>query len=73
MGNTLITDKGLTHLNGLEFLDSLSLDGTAVSDAGLSNLQDLPALKTLNLEGTEVTEKGIEALKIRFPELKTTR
>jgi hypothetical protein len=46
LGNTHVTDAGLSHLIGLKSLQSLSLKGTQVTDAGVAELQHaLPSLK----------------------------
>ncbi len=53
------TDDGLTHLQTLTSLESLSLSETRVSDAGLGHLRGLKKLRILALAGTAVTGEGL--------------
>jgi hypothetical protein len=63
LGNTNISDAGLTTIGQLANLTWLSLKHTPVSDAGLRNLTSLDRLQYLNLVGTGVTLQGILQLK----------
>ena len=66
---TPITDAGLTHLKGMQFLEYLNLYGTTVSDDGLQNLADLPSLRALYLWQTQATEAGAQRLQQTLPDL----
>ena len=56
LGNTQVSDSGLSHLRGLTNLSWLALNDTQVTDAGLAHLHGLPRLQWLWLNGTDVTE-----------------
>ena len=57
-----ITNAGLEHLQGLDQLEVLWLDGTKITDAGLEHLQGLDQLESLHLGGTKVTDAGLKYL-----------
>ena len=63
LGNTNISDAGLTTVSQLSNITRLSLEHTRVSDDGLRALQSLNHLQYLNLVGTAVTLHGILQLK----------
>jgi hypothetical protein len=63
---TEIADAGLTHLEWLPGLQSLSL-GECVTDAGVQHLERLPQLRTLNLVRTQVTDAGIQRVQKALP------
>lgn len=48
LNNTMITDRGLTHLKHLSQLEYISLSGTRVTDAGITDLK--LALPRLTIE-----------------------
>ncbi len=54
-----ITDAGLTHLQGLTRLQSLSLATTNITGSGLSCLNGLSQLQSLDLTGTKVASAGL--------------
>jgi hypothetical protein len=54
-----LTDAGLRHLQGLDQLETLYLDGRKITDAGLVYLKPLRQLRELSLEGTGVTDDGL--------------
>jgi len=58
---------GLSALEGMTELHTLSLGNTAVSDAGLMHLRDLRNLATLVLRQTKVSRKGIAELRLNLP------
>ncbi len=62
LGDTKITDAGMSEIAKLKNLNKLHLEYTAITDAGLKNLQDLPYLEYLNLVGTKVTDAGLQNL-----------
>jgi hypothetical protein len=64
-----ITDAGLVHLQGLEEIRALNLEGTNVTDAGLVHLKGLPSLAHLTLTDTAITDKGLVQLE-QMPKLK---
>jgi Leucine-rich repeat (LRR) protein len=58
-----VTDAGLTHLEPLTKLRTLSLEGASqVSDAGLAHLAKLTSLTYLDLAGTRITDAGLAHL-----------
>ena len=63
LGNTQITDSGLSIIAKCKNITRLQLDHTNVSDTGLVSLQSLKNLQYLNLVGTRVTAQGILSLK----------
>jgi uncharacterized membrane protein len=63
VGNTSVTDVGLSALDPMRRLQRLHLDQLGVSDAGLAKLGHLRQLEYLNLRGTAVTDKGLPALR----------
>lgn len=62
LARTGVTDKGLSHLSGMENLTRLHLENTGITDAGLDAIKVLPNLEYLNLYGTKVTDAGIAKL-----------
>lgn len=56
-----VTDEGLSTLNTLKNLQSISLAGTAITDAGLDSLTCIPHLKHLSLSRTLITDRGLPA------------
>jgi hypothetical protein len=63
VGETAVTDSGLTSLAGMKNLRRLHLDRTAVTDAGLAQLSPLTRLELLNLHATKVTDAGLASLR----------
>ena len=66
---TSVTDAGISHLQGLEYLEYLNLYGTQISDSGLVYLEDLPSLQSLYIWQTSTTDAGIAQLQSVLPEL----
>jgi Leucine-rich repeat (LRR) protein len=66
LSRTEIADEGLTHLEWLPRLRSLSL-GERVTDAGVQYLERLPQLRTLKLARTQITDAGIQRLQKALP------
>lgn len=67
-----ITDDGLMQLQGLNALQSVSIEGSRIGDNGLAHLQVLPALRYLHLTGTQVTSAGLIILQ-NFPALRNCK
>jgi Leucine-rich repeat (LRR) protein len=67
-----ITDDGLMHLQGLNSLRSVLIEGSRIGDSGLEHLQALPALQDLHLTNTQVTSAGLSILQ-NFPALKNCK
>ena len=63
LGNTAVTDGGLSALGAMRGLERLHLDQTRVTDDGLSRLSHLRRIEYLNLRGTAVTDKGLASLR----------
>jgi hypothetical protein len=59
LGNTRVSNAGLTYLNGLTSLLSLDLSGTEITDAGLAHLEALSSLRRLTLRNDSVTDAGL--------------
>ena len=59
VSNTRISDRGLAHLKGLTWLQSLELGNTKLTDAGLACLQGLPNLHSLEVSNTQVSVAGL--------------
>jgi hypothetical protein len=59
---TSITDEGLKHLKGLEYLRYLYLLGTDITDQGVAELRGHSRLEWLCLDGTKVTDAGVKHL-----------
>jgi hypothetical protein len=59
LGQTSVTDKGLTYLADCRNLESLTLSGTSITDRGLSHIGGAGGLKQLFLERTKVTDGGL--------------
>ena len=59
--NTLVTDAGIDHLQGLNIYD-LVLDETAITDQGLSHLAGMTSLIELYLGDTKITDDGLRHL-----------
>src|SRR5262249_55191825 len=57
-----ITDAGLVHLQGLEGITTLNLEGTRVTDAAMNSLKTLPNLLRLWLTDTDITGAGFAEL-----------
>jgi hypothetical protein len=60
--NSQVTDKGLSHLAGIEALQVLILDDTRVSDAGIRHLSNSNGLLSILLDRTHVTDKAMATL-----------
>jgi Leucine Rich repeat len=63
-------DAMLVHVERLDCLERLSLDGSLVSDSGLMHLEGLTRLRWLNLRDTKVGDAGVDHLR-RLTELRT--
>jgi uncharacterized membrane protein len=70
LGETAVTDAGLTALAPMKNLRRLHLDRTAVTDAGLARLSGLVCLESLNLYATKVGDAGLAALRV-LPRLRS--
>lgn len=57
-----ISDSGLECLNGLDRLESLTLEGHAITGQGLNHLADLPALKYLHVRGNTLTDEALRSV-----------
>jgi hypothetical protein len=64
-----ITDAGLLHLQGLNGLQSVLIEGSTIGDSGLAHLQVLSDLWDLHLTNTQVTSAGLSIL-LNFPALR---
>jgi mono/diheme cytochrome c family protein len=62
LGETAVTDRGLSAIAAMKNLRRLQLDRTVVTDAGLESLASLPQLEFLNLHTTAVSDAGIAGL-----------
>jgi hypothetical protein len=62
LGNAILTDADLHHLQGLTELVDLYLGETRLTDDGLKHLQGLGKLRSLNLGVTNVTDDGLKHL-----------
>ncbi len=74
IGQTQVTDSGLSHLLGLKELEALRLHKADISDDGLGRLKGLDKLTILVLSGTtRITDEGLVHLKsfkhLKFLEL----
>ena len=67
LDHTNITDKNLSALEGLRYLESLNLYGTKVSDAGLATLAKIKSLKHLYVWQSKVSDTGIALFKKARP------
>ena len=65
LGETKVTNAGLTHLSGMTKLETLWLDETAVSDEAIAPLARLESLRELHIAKTKITVDGFK----RFGEL----
>ena len=63
LGDTSVTDTGLTQVATMKNLTRLHLEQTTVTDAGLAALAPLQQLDYLNLYGTHVTDAGLDHLR----------
>jgi len=61
--NKDITDEGIKSLEGLKYLESLNLYGTAVTDGTIESLKMIKTLKRVYLWQTQVTPEGAESLR----------
>ena len=62
VGETAVTDSGLSAVKEMKNLRRLHLDRTRVTDAGLANLASLSHLESLNLHATAISDGGLRAL-----------
>jgi hypothetical protein len=62
LSDTMVTDSGMKHLQGLSGLGFLLLGNTQITDVGLCHIADLQRLDELNLGGTLVTDNGLKKL-----------
>jgi hypothetical protein len=61
-GKLRITDAGLSHLQRLKNLESLSLDGEQLTEVGIANLSGLPRLSALELSA-KINDAGFQVLR----------
>lgn len=69
LDHTVVSDKGLTALENLKYLESINLYGTQVSDASISSLAKIKSLKRVYLWQTKFSETGVAKLKKMRPGL----
>jgi len=67
-----LTDRGLAHVRGLNYLRTLRLSGTSITDEGLTHLTGLSRLVNLHVDRTAVTPEGLKQLGPR-PLLRTLK
>jgi hypothetical protein len=60
-------DDDLVHLEPLQELEHLDLNGASITDAGLKHLYSLKKLERVHLWDTKVTPKGVHELQRTFP------
>lgn len=60
---TNVTDQGMVHLDGLDDLTWLCLNGTAITDESMEQIGKLPNLEWLIVEECEVSDAGLEHLR----------
>ena len=60
-------DDDLVHLERLQDLSSLDLDGSPITDNGLKYLYPIKTLRTVSLWNTKVTQKGVDDLQRALP------
>lgn len=65
---SVVTDKGLRALNGLNHLEILTIPCLATDD-GLQSLSKLPSLRLLQIASPNITKKGLSALTKATPSL----
>ena len=59
---SLISDRGLAHLEGLRQVTRLRLGTDLISDAGLHRLRGLSNLTLLEIRGPQITDRGLSHL-----------
>ncbi|OHB66696.1 MAG: hypothetical protein A2Y76_08815 [Planctomycetes bacterium RBG_13_60_9] len=64
-----LTDAGIVHLQRLNRLTRLNLEGTQITDCGLDRLATIRSLRWLNIRRTRVTPAGIDRLKASLPKI----
>jgi hypothetical protein len=62
LGGLRVTDRGLSHVNGMRSLLILEVFSPLVTDAGLAHLAGLTTLRHLNLSHTSITDRGLRHL-----------
>jgi len=67
-GDQYVGDQ-VTALNGMQKLESLTLNSETLNDATISKLKYLPSLKYLCLERTAVTDASLSSICANFPTL----
>jgi len=55
-----VTNQTLSHLQSLNSIREINLDGAAISDASLAYLKHLVKLTTLDLQRTTVTDAALD-------------
>ena len=70
LDKTLVSDIGLSYIQGLINLVELNLNDNNITDQGLSYLKKLPKLWQLNLTDTKVTEDGVKDLVKALPNIR---
>ncbi len=61
LSDTVVTDAGLAHLQGLPNLMTLHLENTRITDTGLRQLGKMHHLELLALGKTAITDAGLPA------------
>ena len=65
-----VTDQWLRDLQGMKYIEVLSIKSVNLTDDGLKELKKFPNLLDLNLVDTQTTEDGLAALRQALPKLK---
>ncbi len=55
-------DVGMAHLDGLDHLEKLDLDGTQITDSGMKHLEGVIMLRKLSLRDTQISDVGLQHL-----------
>jgi uncharacterized protein (TIGR03067 family) len=66
---SMVTDIGLSHLQGINNIFAINLTKTRLTDTGLQYLKGMTHLCHLIVTGTKVTDDGIKRLKQALPRL----
>lgn len=61
--NPGVADNWLEDLQGLRYVELVSIKSEGITDVGLQHLRHLPNLRRVNLVNTKTTKEGVESLR----------
>lgn len=73
INETMITDKGITHLESLKNLEYLNVYGTQITNHAIESIVQMTSLKKLYIWQTDITDVGVARISDSLPELQVIK